>query len=505
MSEMEAVAEDKPDTEPASSGGVRYSPRIRIRWRWTMLVGVAIAVSVGFLYLIILDMEHDAWLKNQAAQATVHVNRLADELKLRMLSGNTTETELIVHHFLGEVPAVLGVHIKYTPGKDHRKNIYFEHDSGKNLLQKSLDPMQLKSMEAEPLYYPKAVDYSGTRVGTVSVLFSEKSWDEMAGHLASKMLVAAIVVVVLSSLMVFWIAGRMSQPLEMLAHAARQVAAGDYHVRLPVRGNDEISDAVSQFNIMVSELAHKKELRKVFGRYLNPKLVSEVFKNAEVKVENHRQEVTVLFADMVEFTSFSESTDTANVVSVLNSHFEVFHRVIAYYGGHVDKYIGDALMAVFNHPVEDSRHARHAAKAGLAMNMACQRLGLTHTSGVPISFRIGLNCGQAIVCNVGAAKRLEYTVIGDTVNVASRMGGLGEGGEVVMSAETFARLGEGFVYDSIGVRDIKGVSQSLECGVVRPADEDVRESVLHAVELAFELALPEEAPRVSGDLPGKEH
>ena len=395
---------------------------------------------------------------------------------------------------------MIGVLIQYAPGKDHREDTYYEREGEKNLVQTVPNAAQVASMEAEPLWHAKTVLFSDTRVGRVGVRFSEKSWDDLAGHLASKMLTAAIFVVILSSLMVYWITGRMSQPLEMLAHAARQVAAGDYHIRLPVRGNDEMTDAVSQFNVMVGELEHKKELRKVFDRYLNPKLVSDVFKNTDMKVENHRQEVTVLFADMVGFTSFSESTDTENVVRVLNSHFEVFHRVITYYGGHVDKYIGDALMAVFNHPVDDPRHARHAAKAGLAMNIVCQELGLQRANGEPISFRVGLNCGQAIVCNIGAAKRLEYTVIGDTVNVASRMVALGEGGEVVMSSTTFERLGEGFVYDSIGARDIKGVSQSMECGVIRSENVDVRRNILHAADLAFEQTLPEDIHQISGDV-----
>lgn len=499
-SEIKPATEDISVTGPENSREDRPYPRFPIRWRWTILVGIAITAAVAFLYLIILDMEHDAWLKSQAEQAEVHVDRLVDDLKLHMLSGNTTETALIVDNFLDKVPAVLGVLIQYAPGKGHRTDSYYEYDSSHSLSKTLPDTAQVKHMEAEALWYAKAVVFSGTSVGRVGVRFSEKSWNELAGHLASKMLTAAIVVVVLSSLMVFWIAGRMSQPLEMLAHAARKVAGGDYHIRLPIVGNDEITDAVTQFNMMVGELEHKKEMRKVFDRYLNPKLVSDVFENAAMKVENHRQEVTILFADMVQFTAFSESTETENVVSVLNSHFEVFHRVIAYYGGHVDKYIGDAVMAVFNHPVDDVMHVRHAAKAGLAMSLACQRLGLLQAGGEPIAFRVGLNCGQAIVCNIGAAKRLEYTVIGDTVNVASRMGGLGEGGEVVMSSETFERLGEGFDYDSIGVRSIKGVSQPLDCGVVRPANADVEQNILHAVDLAFELALPEDVHQIPGDV-----
>jgi len=185
---------------------------------------------------------------------------------------------------------------------------------------------------------------------------------------------------------------------------------------------------------------------------------------------------------------------------VLNKHFEVFHRVIDYYGGHVDKYIGDAVMAVFNHPNEDPDHARHAAKAGLAMTIACSKLGVLRSNGEAISFRVGLNRGEAIVGNIGAAERQEYTVIGDTVNVASRMGGLGEGGEVVMSEATFAQLGDGFAFNSIGTREIKGVSQAIKCGTVRPESEESHRNIAHAVALAFDMTLPSDVRHIIGDI-----
>ena len=472
-----------------------------IRWRWTILVGFAVIATVGLLYLVIVDIEHDAWLESQAEQAKVHVDRLADEVKLHMLSGSSTETELVVGNFLEKVPAVLGVYIQYAAGKEQREGRYFGKGTDKpGRLPQLPDYQQVQRLEGEGLWYAKTVVYSGTTVGKLGVCFSEEAWEKLAWRLASKMLMAAIVVMVLSSLLVYWIAGRMSKPFEMLALGARKVADGDYHIRLPVQGHDEIAYAVSQFNAMVGELQHKEELRNVFGRYLNPKLVSDVFNNAEAQVENHRQEVTVLFADMVRFTSFSESTDIENVVSVLNRHFEVFHCIIAYYGGHVDKYIGDALMAVFNHPVDDPAHARHAAEAGLAMAAACRRLGVLRPDGGPIAFRIGMNCGQAIVCNIGAAKRLEYTVIGDTVNVASRMVSVGMGDELIMPQGTFSHLGQGFSYDSIGELEIKGMSQAMECGIVRASNEAVRRNVQHAVDLAFEFAMPEDVRQIAGDI-----
>ncbi len=487
--------EDLPGEE--RDDDAELTPRFPVRWRWTLLVSFAVAVSIFVLFMIILDMERDAWLESQASQAEVQVDRLADELKIPMLAGSEAEIDLIVQSFIKKVPAVEGVHIQYANGEEQH---FGKVENADAPLHRHPSDTRIRKVPTDRLWFAKKVVYAGTTVGTVGVRFSEKAWEELASRLVRRIAWAALAVLMLSAVLAYWIAGRMSKPLEMLANAARHVAYGDYSIRLPVRGNDEISDAMSQFNAMVAELAHKEELRDVFGRYLNPKLVSEVFEGGDVRSENKRQEVTVLFADMVQFTAFSESTPTEEVVDVLNKHFEVFHRVIDYYGGHVDKYIGDAVMAVFNHPNEDPDHARHAAKAGIAMTLACSKLGVLRDNGEPISFRVGLNRGQAIVGHIGAAERLEYTVIGDTVNVASRMSGLGEGGQVVMSRATYEQLGPGFAFASIGLREIKGVSQPIECGVVTAEDEQIKRNIAHAVALAFDLTLPSDVRQIIGDV-----
>jgi len=472
--------------EPAASEDkrmpARFPLRIPIRWRWAMLVGFAVAVAVVVLFFIILDIEREAWLQSQAGQAELQVDRLADELKLPLLSGSSAETDLVVQKFLEKVPTVLGALVRHANGKVKK---YSATGSVTAVLQADVGSVQVRRVAGEPLWYARAVMYAGTPLAMVAVRFSEQEWNHIAGRLVRKISMAAVLVVMFSAILVFWISGRMSQPIEMLAEAARKVADGDYRVRLPVRGNNEISDAVAQFNAMTRELEHKEEIRDVFSRYLNPKLISDVFAGGYADMESHRQPVSVLFADMVKFTSFSESSETEHVIQVLNNHFEVFHRVIAYYGGHVDKYIGDALMAVFNHPINDVAHVRHAAMAALAIVMACDRLGVIREDGEAISFRLGLNCGQAIVGNVGAAQRMEYTVIGDAVNVASRMGGLGGGRDLVMSRDTFELLGDGFGFASIGECEIKGVSRKIEAGVVTAASQTVLHDIKSAVDLAF--------------------
>jgi len=470
----------------------KFPLRIPIRWRWAMLVGFTVAIAVIVLFFIILDIERDAWLQSQATQAELQVDRLADELKLPLLSGSSAETGLVVQKFLEKVPSVLGALVRHVDGKVER---YRTTGSVDAVMKAGMGSMQVHRIPGKALWYTRSVMYAGTPIAMVAVRFSEQEWDHIAGKLVQKISAAAVLVVMFSAILVFWISGRMSQPIEMLADAARKVADGDYRIRLPVRGNNEISDAVAQFNEMTRELAHKEEIRGVFSRYLNPRLISNVFAGGDADMVSHRQAVSVLFADMVRFTSFSESSETEEVIHVLNKHFEVFHRVIAYYGGHVDKYIGDALMAVFNHPINDAYHTRHAAMAALAIDMACHRLGVKRNDGDAITFRLGLNCGQAIVGNIGAALRLEYTVIGDAVNVASRMGGVGNGRELVMSRDTFEQLGEGFNFESIGECDIKGVSRKIEAGVVTAVGEVVLHDIESAVDLAFNDDLSQDGRR----------
>jgi len=471
-------------------------PRFPIRWRWAMLVSFTVSAAVLVVSLIILNMERDAWLDSQSAQARVMVERLGDELKLPMLSGSKAEIDVIVTGFLKKVPTVLGAYIKFTSGNgQHYGNIGMDDA----LLHSIAAKKKVSRLPADHLWFIKKIEYAGTEVGTIAVHFSEKAWEELASQLVARIVMISIVVVVLASLAAYWIAGRMSNPIEALALAAERVASGDYSIRLPLRGNDEITDATHQFNHMIGELAHKEEIRDVFGRYLNPELVAGVFDEGAVPLKNHRQEVTVLFADMVSFTSFSESTPTEEVVEVLNRHFEVFHRIIDYYGGHVDKYIGDAVMAVFNHPHEDAQHARHAASAGLAMIEACGKLGVLRSSGEPIAFRIGINSGPVIVGNIGAAERLEYTVIGDAVNMASRMDGIGEGGQVILTRAAFGALGSGFEFNSIGKKNIKGIREPVECGNIKAADEEMKTNIRHAIALAFDLTLPSEVRQIVED------
>ncbi len=162
-------------------------------------------------------------------------------------------------------------------------------------------------------------------------------------------------------------------------------------------------------------------LRDTFARYVSPELCEEILKNPGLlSLGGRRQQVTVLFADIRNFTSMSESMAPETVVEVLNTYFTEMVDLVFKYQGTLDKFVGDALMAVFGVPLPISQAATQAVKCALAMQRHLKQLqaaGQTPIQGM----RIGINTGDAIVGNIGSTKRMDFTVVGDVVNVAARL------------------------------------------------------------------------------------
>lgn len=172
------------------------------------------------------------------------------------------------------------------------------------------------------------------------------------------------------------------------------------------------------------------------------------------------REVSVLFADLRGFTSFSERSSPEEVVGLLNRYFSAAVPVIITHGGTVTTFIGDALMALFNAPAPQPDHVLRAARAGLAMQAE-----ITHIAGGEPDaprFRVGINSGPALIGNIGSTQRRTYTAIGDTVNVASRLEGKAEPGEVVIGQATYEGLGEVAHVRPLGAVQVKGRVQPVE-------------------------------------------
>ena len=254
----------------------------------------------------------------------------------------------------------------------------------------------------------------------------------------------------------------MARPVRRLLEGARAVEAGRLDYTLTVTSEDEIGHLTTAFNRMVEQLRHKERMRETFGKYVDPRIVEGLIDRPMLAVDGQRRVMTVLFCDVKGFTGASEEMTPQGLVKVMNRYFSAMSAPIRDHGGVIDKYIGDAIMAYWGPPfTENADQARLASMAALDMleRVASLRAEFPELLGVrslPISFdiRIGIATGEALVGSIGSELMMSYTVMGDTVNLASRLEGANKlyGGRVLVSAATVAGAA-----DAIETREIDRV------------------------------------------------
>jgi adenylate cyclase len=197
----------------------------------------------------------------------------------------------------------------------------------------------------------------------------------------------------------------------------------------------------------LAEQARRKELRRAFASYVSPTIVDEIIADpGKLKLGGDRRELTLLFTDLAGFTSISETRPAEEVAQILNRHLAEMTEIVIGHHGTVDKFIGDAVMAFWGAPVPDADQSIHALDAAIDMQrkMAEMRSQLLAAGGPAVRMRIGLHRGECIVGNMGGANRFEYTAIGDTVNLASRLEGVNNVyGTGILLSESVARAVEG--------------------------------------------------------------
>jgi len=204
----------------------------------------------------------------------------------------------------------------------------------------------------------------------------------------------------------------------------------------------------------------KHRIRRLFGLYLSPTVVSRMVESDLLpELGGEMREVTVWFSDLANFTALSEGLSPGELVALMNRYFSAVTDIIEAHGGFVDKYIGDAVVAVFGAPLDDPHHAGHAVAAALTAAARLEEMNAAgELGGRKIVTRTGINTGQALVGNVGSSHRFNYTVMGDTVNLASRLEGANKamGTLLLVSGETVTQLPESMVLREVGMIRVKG-------------------------------------------------
>ena len=260
-------------------------------------------------------------------------------------------------------------------------------------------------------------------------------------------------------------------PLKDLTEASKRIQKGDYKSRVGIVTSDELGELADSYNDMADSLAEKEFMRDTFGKVVDPEVRDYLMSGSgraslDEALGGETREVTVLFCDIRNFTAMSEKMEAAEVVSLLNRYFTALGKCITDHHGIINKYIGDAIMAIFGAPVLSKNSARDAFEAALDMRKALLAVNESfEKEGLPqLSFGIGIHTGPVFAGTIGAANRMEYTVIGDTVNTASRLESLCKTykSDLLLSDAAALKLGDAEKLKFVDDAQIRGKTEAMK-------------------------------------------
>lgn len=313
---------------------------------------------------------------------------------------------------------------------------------------------QILNLTRQVIFQDKVV--GAIHVG-VSLDFIERMVDKEKGYILFMTLMCMIVGLAIA----VFLGIRFSRPISALVTATEAIGKGDYHYRVVMDRKDELGNLATAFNRMGEELFRHSLMRQSFGKYIGEDVLAMILNDPQkMWLKGHKNEATILFADIRGFTAYAEKREPEEVVTMLNTYFEIATRAILDYGGYVDKFIGDCVLGVFGVPVYRNDHVERAVRAALELMQQLQRLPRHGIHGYPLlsAVGVGIHTGPVVAGNIGSQAKMEYTVIGDTVNLASRLSSLAGPGEVLVTDAVYENLHAWVGVEPAGTRSIKGKS-----------------------------------------------
>ena len=261
----------------------------------------------------------------------------------------------------------------------------------------------------------------------------------------------------------YYIGRSLLQPIGILSSAMTKVTEGNLDVRVPVTSNDEVGELTGRFNTMVEGLREREQIRETFGRYVDESVAATILRRqGEGARSGETGEATILFSDIAGFTTIAEYLTPAELVGALNDYLETVLAPIREHNGVVHTFIGDGLFASFNMPLACEGHAVAAVRAAVDIQRAVGSRTFGD-QGVALATRIGISTGPVIGGDIGAGKRMNFTLLGDTVNLAARLEELNKqhGTRILVSKSTRDACGDLFSFQSLGSVTVRGRSESV--------------------------------------------
>lgn len=358
----------------------------------------------------------------------------------------------------------------------------------KQLLEGKFNNGQTRYIDGEAkLGAFRVVGFGG--LGVIAEVPEAKAF-EAAARVKARAIWLALTILCVSFFVGYMYSSTITWPIKLLMGAAERIAKGDFKINLRPRGNDEIAHLSLTFNEMAKGLEERDKVKETFNKFHN-KEIAEKLLSGEVKLGGERREAVIFFSDVRGFTGMSETMEPEQVVEMLNEYMTRMVAIIRTHSGIVDKYVGDAIMALWGIPLGNPDDVFNAVGACLAMREDLAKLNeLRMSRGQPVlKIGMGLNMGSVIAGNIGSNEKMEYTVIGDSVNLASRIESMTKeyGSDLLVSQTVYERVRDQFIFEQCKSVRVKGKTNAIEIYKVRGFyDENGQEVIVETPYSSYE-------------------
>jgi adenylate cyclase len=447
------------------------SLRIPIRVKLSIAITAIIWLTILILSFVILARQRDHLYLQTVKTGKVSLNYFVnnanipllndDILRLNRLIKEATSTEGLLYAIIVDRQQIIKAHTDQTKiggplqafedmeavkRDGHVTYFNYKLPSGIHVLNLSR-PVTFKDKELGVVHVGVSIDFIKNLIRRETIFI----------------IILSLLIILLGISIAILLGVSFSRPIAKLVLATQEIGKGNFQFRINMTRRDEFGDLATAFNFMAKELLNKLLIQKSFGRYVSPEVLDMILLNPEDSwLKGTRSEATILFSDVRDFTYFSETREPERIVGDLNEYFGIATEMILKYGGYVDKFMGDAVLGVFGVPVFHHDHAERAVKAAVAMQKELLERGKDNRNPFLSRIGIGISSGVVVSGNIGSQVKMEYTVIGDSVNVASRLNRLAGPGEIIVSANIYELAKNIVSVKSLPPQKIKGKSEPVE-------------------------------------------
>lgn len=415
-----------------------------------LLLVFLISSSMIGLGLIIVTNQTQLLRDQMSDYGSTVVSQLSDTSKELVMTEDTLSLMVLISnlgaqkHILGAVIYADDGHILASSGLIPTDGIYRIYSQARESTQDNFHiEWQANTPEGkliDAVSFVSPIKFQNLIAGHALVTFSQAHMDATIHNTLKLIIITTIIMILLAIFVSRYVGKKISRPIHSLMDASKEISNGNYSFRIVEKRDDEIGYLTDAFNRMANGLLEKKQVENAFSRYVSKNVAKEIMDNLDhIQLGGRYMEGSVIFADIVGFTSLSEKYPAVQVAELLNDYFSYITLASKMYQGTIDKYMGDCAMIVFGVPECDPQHKFHAVYCAVMIQKLIERINQIRVvrNELTVSFRIGINSGPMLAGNLGSTERMQYTVVGETVNLASRLHHIADKGQIIISGDVY--------------------------------------------------------------------